>query len=182
VNADSPSFEGEVVVGPMIVAYLALVVGSADAKLVEVSPVPKNEAVWERSSAIKTAVLLIHGLRPHLRNDTVGKAGFQDWQRPKSLLVKTLAKEADVYAFAYGQNVSVEHIAGAVELRAGITRLKKLGYHEIVLIGHSAGGVVARQFVEDYPEAGVTKVIQVCSPNGGCALGNAAAVVPKSQE
>src|SRR5262245_34318114 len=166
---------------PMIVAYLALVVGSVDTKLVEVAPVPKKEAAWERSPGMKTAVLLIHGLRPHVRKDTVGKAGFQDWQRPKSLLVKTLAKDADVYAFAYGQNVSVEHIAGAAELRAGITRLKKLGYHEIVLIGHSAGGVVVRQFVEDYPEAGVTKVIQVCSPNGGCALGDAAAIVPKSQ-
>src|SRR5262249_40536477 len=28
-------------------------------------------------------------------------------------------------------------------------------------------GVVARQFVEDHPGEGVTKVIQVCAPNGG---------------
>ena len=40
--------------------------------------------------------------------------------------------------------------------------------------------MIARQFVEDHPAAGVTKVIQVCAPNGGSPL----AIVqgPKSQK
>jgi len=36
-----------------------------------------------------------------------------------------------------------------------------------VLVGHSAGGLIARQIVEDHDDIGITKVIQVCSPNGG---------------
>ncbi len=166
---------------PSLFVSLTLVVSPVETRFVEVSPAPKQAASWERSAGVQRAVVLIHGLRPHVRNDTVGKAGFQDWQRPGSTLVKALAKEADVYAFAYGQNVAVDVIAGAPELRTGVQRLKKLGYEDIVLIGHSAGGVVARQFVEDFSDTGVTKVIQVCAPNGGCALSNAAVAVPKSQ-
>ncbi len=45
--------------------------------------------------------------------------------------------------------------------------LKKVGYREIILVGHSAGGLIARQIVEDHDDIGITKVIQVCSPNGG---------------
>ena len=36
-----------------------------------------------------------------------------------------------------------------------------------MLIGHSAGAVIARQFAENYPDAGVTKVVQVAAPNTG---------------
>jgi pimeloyl-ACP methyl ester carboxylesterase len=48
--------------------------------------------------------------------------------------------------------------------------VRRLGYRELVLLGHSAGGLLAREFVEDHPEAGVTKVLQVCCPNEGCPL------------
>src|SRR5204862_7217419 len=34
-------------------------------------------------------------------------------------------------------------------------------------LAHSAGGLVARQVVEDNPDLGVTKVIQGCVPNAG---------------
>jgi pimeloyl-ACP methyl ester carboxylesterase len=63
-----------------------------------------------------------------------------------------------------------------------VTRLKKLGYSEIVLVGHSAGGLIARHLVEDYPDAGVTKVIQVCAPNGGSLWGDFRVGVRKNQE
>jgi pimeloyl-ACP methyl ester carboxylesterase len=61
----------------------------------------------------------------------------------------------------------VDEIADLPELRAGVGRLRQMGYREVVLVGHSAGGLVARRLVEDYPDAGVTKVVQVCAPNGG---------------
>jgi pimeloyl-ACP methyl ester carboxylesterase len=42
-----------------------------------------------------------------------------------------------------------------------------MGYKEVVVVGHSAGGLLARHLVEDCPDVGVTKVVQVCTPNGG---------------
>jgi hypothetical protein len=67
-------------------------------------------------------------------------------------------------------------------LRAGVKELKRLGYRHVVLFGHSAGGLVARQFVEEYPEAGVTKVIQVCAPNGGSLCARLAPFCRKAQQ
>jgi pimeloyl-ACP methyl ester carboxylesterase len=60
--------------------------------------------------------------------------------------------------------------------------LKELGYREIVLVGHSAGGLLARQFVEDHAKSGVTKVIQVCTPNGGTSWGGLRVGVRQPQE
>ena len=62
-----------------------------------------------------------------------------------------------------------------------LRKLKQLGYTDLVLVGHSAGGLVARHFVEDYPDAGVTKVVQVCTPNGGSFWANFRVGVRKSQ-
>src|SRR5439155_22356850 len=92
---------------------------------------------------------------------------FRDWQQPGSPLVKRLRKEADVFSFSYGQDFSIDDIVKTSSLAAEVAGLRKLGYRGIVLIGHSAGGLIARQLVEDNPNLGVTKVIQVCSPNGG---------------
>jgi pimeloyl-ACP methyl ester carboxylesterase len=86
-------------------------------------------------------------------------------------LAKTLKADADLFAFAYGQNVALDRIAGSVELADNLRRVRKLGYKEIILVGHSAGGVIVRQWVEDNRDAGVTKVIQVSAPNGGSDLG-----------
>src|SRR5262249_29424718 len=86
-------------------------------------------------------------------------------------VVRALGVRADVFAFAYGQNVTVDRVAELPTLRASVRRLKELGYAEIVLMGHSAGGLVARQFVEDNPDAGVTRGVQVCAPNAGSSLG-----------
>src|SRR5438132_502338 len=49
--------------------------------------------------------------------------------------------------------------------------VRQLGYQELILVGHSAGGLIVRQIVEDHADAGVTKVIQVSAPNGGSDLG-----------
>jgi pimeloyl-ACP methyl ester carboxylesterase len=128
-------------------------------------------------------VLLLHGLRPRpFSNGNVLKAELHGWQRPGSTLVDVLAREADVYAFAYAQNVAVEQVAHTRALREAVRRLRGLGYRELVLVGHSAGGLVARHFVEDHPQAGVTKVIQVCAPNGGSSWGKATVGVRKNQE
>jgi pimeloyl-ACP methyl ester carboxylesterase len=114
------------------------------------------------------AVVLIHGLLVHPFSKTnVGRAHLHSWQRPDCLLVKRLSREADVFAFSYAQTVGADEIARCAELRQQVSKLHRDGYREIVLIGHSAGGIIARQFVEDHPNCGVTKVIQVCAPNGG---------------
>jgi pimeloyl-ACP methyl ester carboxylesterase len=97
----------------------------------------------------------------------VTKPHFRDWQERDARLVKALVRNGDVYAFAYSQEVPVEQVASGSSLGANVRALREMGYTEIVLIGHSAGGLVAREFVEDHPDAGVTRVIQVCAPNGG---------------
>ena len=61
-------------------------------------------------------------------------------------------------------------------------RLRQAGYSEVILLGFSAGGVVARQFVEDNPAAGVTRVIQVCAPNLGSPLAKLKSSVGLAQE
>jgi len=97
----------------------------------------------------------------------VAQARLHSGQKPDCLLVKRLAPEADVFAFSYAQTVSADEIAECPELETHVRQLRRRGYREVVLIGHSAGGVIARQFVEDDTDCGVTKVIQVCAPNAG---------------
>ncbi len=141
---------------------------------------PFNNEKWTRTPKRAQAVVLIHGFHYHLFDKNVPKAEFRPWQKADSELVKALSKNADVFSFAYGQNVALDTIVTDSKLAPSIVQLRKLGYSDIVLIGHSAGGLIARHFVEDYPDAGVTKVIQVCAPNGGTPLANLA--VPKSQK
>jgi hypothetical protein len=133
-----------------------------------------------RSAEQYCAVVLIHGYYIHLQDKNVGKAELRPWQQGDSTLVKELAKNADVFALAYGQDVALETIVAESKLKSGVAQLRKLGYRDIVLVGHSAGGLIARHFVEDHPDAGVTGVIQVCAPNGGSPLANLFA--PKSQK
>jgi pimeloyl-ACP methyl ester carboxylesterase len=137
-----------------------------ESRFEQVAPAPANGQPM-RASGQARAVVLIHGYLFHFKAATVPHPRFRDWQQPRSPLVKRLSKEADVYSFSYGQDFSVDDIVKTSTLRAGVAELRKLGYREIVLIGHSAGGLLARQLVEDNPNLGVTKVIQVCAPNGG---------------
>jgi pimeloyl-ACP methyl ester carboxylesterase len=140
-------------------------------QFVQVHPNHKDVWVLQRSPRQARAVVLIHGLHVHpFRNEAAAKATFSGWQQPGSTLVEALSKQADVFAFAYSQNVAIDEIAGVPYLAESVRRLRLLGYGDVVLIGHSAGGLVARQFVEDYPDAGITKVIQVCAPNQGAAM------------
>jgi pimeloyl-ACP methyl ester carboxylesterase len=152
---------------PML-AVLAAPAAAVEARLEQVAPVPAVAATFARSPKQDRAVILIHGLTPHpFSKEKANHAAFRPWQLPGSPLVKRLARDSDVFSFCYAQNIAVDEIAEAAGLAAHIKRIKALGYREVVLVGHSAGGVIARQFVEDNPKAGVTKVVQVCAPNAG---------------
>jgi pimeloyl-ACP methyl ester carboxylesterase len=153
---------------PTIRALTLLALAPFDSQFVQVAPVFRDGSIAARSPGQERAVVLLHGLYLHPFNKAnVTRPTLHSWQKPGSLLVKRLAEEADVYAFAYAQTVAADRVPGRADLAGYVGRLRGLGYREVVLLGHSAGGLVARDFVEDYPDAGVTKVIQVCAPNGG---------------
>jgi len=145
----------------------------------QVAPVPVDGRPV-RSEGQTRAVVLIHGYLLHVKASSVPHPRFRDWQQPRSALVRRLAKEADVFSYSYGQDFSIDDIVKTGSLRSEVAGLRRLGYREIVLIGHSAGGVIARQLVEDNPDLGVTKVIQVCAPNGGTP--SAKTVVHRNQK
>ncbi len=152
-----------------ILVLLAAPATLVDARLVPVAPLslPGKPAPPRR----ERAVVLIHGLTvAPVSKERPTRAELRSWQVAGSPLVKALARDADVFSFAYAQTVPVEEIARATDLAGRIRTLRQMGYREIVLIGHSAGGLVARQLVEDEPDLGVTKVIQACVPNIGCSL------------
>ena len=139
-----------------------------ETRFVQILPQPGEGQVSPASPLRRRAVVLIHGLFLHpFSKEHAGSPLLRDWQGPRSRMVRELGKESDVYAFAYAQNVPLEDVVQGDGLLKGVRLLRGLGYREIVLVGHSAGGVVAREFVEDHPDEGVTKVIQVCTPNGG---------------
>jgi pimeloyl-ACP methyl ester carboxylesterase len=128
------------------------------------------------------AVVLIHGLFVHpIRPSKATHPWRRSWQEPKSELVKTLAKDSDVFAFAYAQNIPVDEVAQSAGLRDAVARLREAGYKQIVLIGHSAGGVIAREFVEHFPDTGVTKVIAVAAPFAGVDVATLKIGYPKVQ-
>jgi pimeloyl-ACP methyl ester carboxylesterase len=154
------------------------------AELWQVAP-DRCEKPWVapvKPSEKARAVVLIHGLFVHpIRPSKASQPWLRDWQEPKSELVKLLAKDSDVFACGYAQTTPVEDVAACPGLRDAIERLRKAGYKEIVLIGHSAGGIIARQFVERHPDAGVNKVIAVASPFGGVELATIKIGYPKVQ-
>jgi pimeloyl-ACP methyl ester carboxylesterase len=165
----------------MVAAMLALgltlcAAPGLETQFVEVAPA-RDGIDWVRSPAHERAVVLIHGLLVHPFSKTnAARAVLHGWQKPDSLLVKRLSGDSDVYAFAYAQTVPADEVADCPDLAAHVQRLRRVGYREVVLVGHSAGGLIARQFVEDHPEVGVTKVIQVCAPNEGSSWANWQAV------
>ena len=147
---------------------LCIAAAPRDALLVQVAPAQREMAEALRSASRDRAVVLIHGFRLHpFHAGKIGQAVLHEWQLPDSLLVKHLGRESDVYSFAYGYNGSADDVSSVPLLGAGVRQLRLMGYRSVVLVGHSAGGLVARQFVEDDPDAGVTKVVQVSAPNGG---------------
>jgi pimeloyl-ACP methyl ester carboxylesterase len=155
-----------------------------ETKFVQVAPpAPLAAGVPARSFGQPRAVVLLHGLHLHPINDSgAWHAELSHWEEPTSALVKALGKDADVFAFGYAQNEPVDIVSQAPALRAHVARLRQAGYTEVVLVGYSAGGLIARYAVEDEPACGVTKVIQVCAPNGGSNWGKFTAGVRQSQE
>jgi pimeloyl-ACP methyl ester carboxylesterase len=136
----------------------------------------------ERSPGQGRVVLLIHGLKIHpLQGGLAARAEFHSWQESRSHLVKALGRDADVFALAYSQTADVETISRASGLADAVEKMRFLGYHEIVLAGHSAGGILARLFIEDHPYAPVTKIVQICAPNLGSSWANAEAKLQKVQ-
>jgi pimeloyl-ACP methyl ester carboxylesterase len=128
------------------------------------------------------AAVLIHGLQLHpIRPSKSSRPELYDWVQSRGDLVRALAADFDVFAFGYAQTVPVDAVSLSPGLAAGIEKLRQAGYADIVLIGHSAGGLIARQFVERFPEAGVTKVIQVATPNTGSDLAAIRVGLPKPQ-
>ncbi len=167
---------------PVLWACLAVGAEPVEVQFVQVAPAERAWEDWRRSAGERRAVVLIQGLKPHpFSKDAPARTELRDWQRPGSSLVRRLAADADVYAFCYGQTVAVDDIASHPALWGGTLRLRDLGYREVVVVGYSAGGVIARRLVEDYPDAGVTKVVQVCAPNAGSGWAKLGAV-RKSQK
>jgi len=139
-----------------------------EAEFVQVFPRAGGGTAFARSPGQDRAIVLIHGFNlAAISKESANKIFFHSWQKPGSKLVEVLAGHGDVYAFAYSQNVAVEEIAALRSMAENIHTMKKLGYGQIAVIGHSAGGLIARQFIEDQPDSGITKVIQVCAPNEG---------------
>jgi pimeloyl-ACP methyl ester carboxylesterase len=169
---------------PFVSVLLAVGAVPVETQLVQVAPVPlPGVAAPARSPGQARAVVLIQGLLLHPIDRSAGaRVQLRSWQRPASVLVRALASEADVFAFCYGQTAAVTDIAAQPDLGDCARRLRQLGYTEVVLVGFSAGGLIARQFVEDNPEAGVVRVIQVCTPNDGASLAKVPGVVGSGQK
>jgi pimeloyl-ACP methyl ester carboxylesterase len=141
-----------------------------------------GNGMMERSPGQACGVLLIHGLKIHpLHGGLAARAEFHNWQDSRSHLVKILGRHADVFALAYSQTADVEVISRAPGLAEAVAKMRALGYQEIVLVGHSAGGVLARLFIEDHPDAPVTKIVQVCAPNLGSSWAQPEAKLQKVQ-
>jgi pimeloyl-ACP methyl ester carboxylesterase len=119
------------------------------------------------------AVVLVHGLIP--RPVQMHKAAVPEphsWQKPDSKMVCRLAPDFDVFGFSYAQTTPVDLVCWSKGLRDGVKKVKAAGYKEVVLVGHSAGGVVVYQFAEHFPDAGMNRVVVVAAPLHGARLAN----------
>ena len=168
----------------LLLGMFATMPSSADKKVetifVKVGPTPLTAG---RSADRDKAVVLIHGLSLHpFSSDKALRAKLRVWQQGDGPIAKKLGEQADVYALAYGQNASIDKIADDPSLVRYLLRLKREGYREIILIAHSAGGLIARHLVEDHPDLGVTRVIQICAPNGGSGWASLKAATTSQME
>jgi triacylglycerol esterase/lipase EstA (alpha/beta hydrolase family) len=171
---------------PTLILALALLAPEppvVETRFVQVAPPTAAEVVPRRSPGQSRAVVLMHGLRPHPFSDASAlHPELSSWEEPTSAVVKALSRDADVFALGYAQHRPVDDVARAPALGRYVAGLRQTGYTDVVLIGYSAGALVARYFVEDAGGGGVTKVIQVCPPNGGTSWGKLTAGVRQSQE
>ena len=163
---------------------LTVPIAAPETRFVQVAPGPPLVPIGTitRSAGQCRAAILIEGLDLHpLQPRRAARADLRPWQQPGSSFVRTLARDGDVFAFAYGQTAPVPEIADLPALGECVQNLRQAGYTEIVLVGFSAGGLVARQFVEDNPGSGVKRVIQICAPNEGTGLAKFQAGVGAAQ-
>jgi pimeloyl-ACP methyl ester carboxylesterase len=168
---------------PAVVMVFASPCANLPTELWQVAPDVHGRAGWLNNPRAKDrALLLIPGLKIHpLRPGRCARPERHSWQEPTSDLVRTLAPDFDVFAFGYAQTAPLEAVVHAPGLHNAIDHLKKAGYKEIVLVGHSAGGVIARLFTAAYPDAGVTKIITVASPHTGAEAANLQIGYPRAQ-
>jgi pimeloyl-ACP methyl ester carboxylesterase len=154
---------------PAVVMVFASPCANLPTELWQATPDAHGRAGWLNTPRTKDrALLLIPGLKIHpLRPAQCARPERHSWQETNSDLVRMLAADFDVFAFGYAQTAPLEVVVHSPGLRDAVGHLKKAGYKDIVLVGHSAGGVIARLFATSYPDAGVTKVIAVASPHAG---------------
>src|SRR5712691_9938409 len=79
---------------PLLCSTLLAPVSKIDSLFEPVAPVPPI-APPARSAGQTRAVVLLHGFIFHFHEASVSKAAYREWQRPGSVLVKTLEKDAD---------------------------------------------------------------------------------------
>lgn len=133
-----------------------------------VTPAVAEGDLPQLKRASDKAVVLVHGLLPRpIHPERAERPDAHSWQEPKSALVKGLAPEFDVFGFSYAQTCGVDAVALCRGLTDGVEALKQAGYKEVVLVGHSAGAIICRRFVELFPDSGVTKLVAVAGPHLG---------------
>src|SRR4051812_32001661 len=101
----------------LVVAGLLSGVEPLQTQFVQVAPRPVQVGDLVRSTDARRAVVLIHGFRLEKTDFEATRAVMQDWQESDSLLVKMLARDSDVFAFAYGLNLAVEQVAASPLLK-----------------------------------------------------------------
>ncbi len=154
---------------PALVVLLTAPVVHIPTAYWQITPEYREFGLPQRSK--DRAVILIHGLIP--RPVQVKKAAIPEphsWQKPDSVMVKLLTPDFDIYGFSYAQTLPVDFVCHSCGLRSAVRQVKAAGYKEVVLVAHSAGGVVAYQFAERYPDSGVTRVVVVAAPLHGTGL------------
>ncbi len=167
---------------PFVVAVFCAPAAELSTELWQVAPERKGINAVNPPRSKDRAVLLIPGLRINpFRPAAATRPEIREYQQSSSELVRTLAKDSDVFAFGYAQTVSLDAVAHSPGLRASVAQIKNAGYQEIVLVGHSAGGVIARIFAESYPGSGVTKVVTVAAPHSGSEVANLKLGYPRVQ-
>lgn len=120
------------------------------------------------------AIVLIHGFNTnHIHNSEKYDELLRDsWQNRDSKIVQRVASYGDVFSIVYTQNRFVDHIADFGRFHTLMRRLRDAGYKNITIIGSSAGGVIGRLFVENFPESKISRIIQVAAPNRGTPAAN----------
>src|SRR5438270_630320 len=98
---------------------------SVKTRFEQTQPAASTALAIERSQGQTRAVVLIHGFQAGSRAVQAAEATFQTWQTPGSPLVRRLARDADVFAFAYGQNAALDELAELAALAQSVKRLRR---------------------------------------------------------